>query len=103
LQTMRLVRIQTVAQTHNKRLAFREVFEAFFHAAADLLLRHEFIGLRRLGIRQQILERIAIVCDWLLQLGERLDGEQEIFHLLGRPTESSTEFLCARSAALTRP
>ena len=39
----------------------------------------------------------------LLQLRERLDGDQEIFHFLGRPAEGSTEFLCTRSAALTRP
>src|SRR5262249_12663048 len=103
LQTMRLVRVQTIAQTHNKRLTCREVHEAFFHTAAHLLLRHECIGLRRLGIRQHILERIAIVRDGLLQLRERLDGDQEIFHFLGRPAEGSTELLCLRSASLVRP
>ena len=40
---MRLVRVQTIA-THDNSCAFREVHEAFFHAAAHLLLRHEFIG-----------------------------------------------------------
>src|SRR5262249_26459437 len=103
LQTMWLVRVQTVAQTYNKRLAFREVHEALFHTAAHFLLRHEFIGLRRLSICQHILEGIAIIRDRLLQLRKRLDSDQEIFHFLGRPAEGSTEFLCLRSAALVRP
>jgi hypothetical protein len=100
---MGLVRVQTIAQAHNERLAFREVYEAFFHAAAHLLLRYKFIGLKRLGIRQHILECIALVRNGLLQLCERLHGDQEIFHLLRRPAEGGAEFLCLRSTALVRP
>ena len=54
-----------------------QVPEAGVHAAAHLLLRHEVLGLRGLGIRQDILERRAIVRDRLLQLGQGLDGDQE--------------------------
>src|SRR5712691_11685809 len=75
LETLRLVRVETIAQPHNQGLAFSEVAEACAHATAHLRCRHEHLGLRGLGILQDILERRAIVRDGLLQLGERLDRD----------------------------
>ncbi len=74
--------------------------EAFSHPAAPVLLRHACIGRRRLGIRQHILERIALLRDGLLSLREWLDAVQEIFHFLGRPAKGGTAFQGLRSAAL---
>src|SRR2546428_8316290 len=102
-ETMRFVRVETIAQPHNHRLACGEVAEAFSHAAAYLLLHHKLIGLRRLGILHKILQRIATVRNCLLQLGDRLDGDQECFHLLRRPAECGAEFPGTRSAAMARP
>ena len=66
LETLRLARFQPIAQPQNKGLALGQVPEAGVHAAAHLLLRYEDLGLRGLGILQDILERRALVRDRLL-------------------------------------
>src|SRR5713101_877271 len=103
LETLRLVRVQTVAQPHNQGLAFGEVAEAGAHATAYLLCRHEHIGLRCLGILQDILERRAVVRDGMLQLGYRLDRDQELFDGFRRPAQGCTEFLGTRHVAMALP
>src|SRR4029453_16903667 len=103
LKAPRLVRVQPVPQPHNARFAFGQVCQGDCHATAYLLLRHTLIRLRRLGIRQHLLERHAIGCDRLLQPGQGLDSDQERFHLLGRPAQGGTEVLPTRRAILAPP
>src|SRR5215813_5149259 len=66
LEALRLACFQPVAQPQNQGLAFGEVPEAGVHAAAHLLLCYEDLGLRGLGIRQDLLECRALVRDRLL-------------------------------------
>jgi hypothetical protein len=103
LETLRLVRVQTVAPPHNQGLAWRERAEACFHATAYLRCRYERLGRRGLGILHDILERRAVVRDRLLQLDHGLGRDQELFDGLRGPAQGRTEFLGTRRVALALP